>query len=373
MSYIGWQEFSFLEDTARGNWISTRKLLKLTRLSRNGLRRYVKLGILPKPVIRFNGQQSKGSSKNGYFPKSVLERIKMVEQLRQQGHPMDQIARKFKTGAENSAGSDTAPAVQDSPEAIKEQPQPDCAAPEQSLPEQRPDAFLQKVKASTSPLPVSLAALAVQVDDWCRWQTCLLARDYHMLLDRLLTTASDVFSRYGGIFAFQPPAGMICYFVETVSKDFLSRSIRCAINLDLAIAQASDVWESQHGHLGKIMLNTGLHAGIEHISCVGVSGGDQIIALGLVTETASQLAAIAKDGQTWASKELFNRLEPETVRGIKFGISKLQDRWEVFLPGCFSKIHELVALNVLKNPFLEGVDQLAVTQLLELDPEKESS
>ncbi|GEM_PF-6426111 len=374
MNCDGRKEFSVLDDVLRLDWISGRQLMKAARLGKNDLVRYVRLGILPKPVIRFNGLKPKGSRKNGYFPKSVLERIKMVEQLRKQGHPMDQIVQKFKTGADDeNRNPATSGNARDLPLPEQEPARPDSAAAEQPDLKETTDSFVQKVRAGTTPLPVSLSALAVQLDDWCRWQTSLLAGDYHILLDRLLSTASDVFSRHDGVFAFQPPAGMICYFVEPVSEDYLSRAIRCALDLDLAISRASEIWENQHGNLGKIRLNTGLHAGMEQLCCVEASGGDQIIALGPVSEIASQLAAIAKSGQTWASKDIFNRLGPETLRGIKFGISKLQDRWEVFLPGCFSKIHELVALNVLKSPFLEGVDQLAVTRLIEFRADKDAN
>ena len=360
------------KDTTRGNWISGKQLLKLTRITKKDFVRYLKLGILPKPVIRFNGQRPKGSRKNGYFPKSVLERIKMVEQLRKQGHPMEQIARKFNPGAanEDQAGSSTPDSHDKDLKQAGPLEETDTGAAANQAAKTSAESFVRKIQASSYPLPVSLAALAVQVDDWCRWQTSLLARDYHMLLDRLLTTASDVFSKHEGIFSFQPPAGMVCYFVEPLAEDYLARAINCAMDLNLAGDQASGIWQEQHGHLGKIKLNVGLHAGMEHLSFLPVSGGNQIIALGQVSEVAAQLAAISRAGQTWASKDVFNRLEPQYLDGVKFGIPKLQERWEVFLQGCFSKIQELVSLNILKSPFLEGINQLAVTQVIEHDAGK---
>ena len=291
----------------------------------------------------------------------------MVEQLRQQGHPMEQIAQKFKTGSDHEQNpyvsqnqkSDTKPDSQE----------PETLAPHSSQPDEGEgltvQTFLANLQESKAPVQTRMAALAVQLDSWSEWQTRLLPNDFYLLLDQLLTTATDVFAKYQGIFVCRPPAGLVGYFIENIIQDYLSATIRCALELHLAASHVSKLWEAKHSQMDNLMLNMGMHAGVEPLAAIGVSGGHQIVPLGNVSEIAVLLADFARTGQIWVSKDVFNHLSGKTIEEIRFGIPKLDDRWEVFLPECFSKICDLLEINPGENARIKGIEQLAVTQLLE--------
>jgi len=78
-----------------GNLITSKELLEKTGISRATLNNYIKMGILPKPIVRNPGPEQKGVKQIGYFPLSVLEHILKVKLLKQQGNSMDEIASIF--------------------------------------------------------------------------------------------------------------------------------------------------------------------------------------------------------------------------------------------------------------------------------------
>jgi adenylate cyclase len=78
-----------------GNLITSKEIIEKTGISRATLNNYIKMGILPKPIVRRPGPEQKGVKQIGYFPASVLERILKVKLLKQQGNSMEDISRLF--------------------------------------------------------------------------------------------------------------------------------------------------------------------------------------------------------------------------------------------------------------------------------------
>jgi adenylate cyclase len=83
------------------NLITSKDLLEKTGISRATLNNYIKMGILPKPIVRRPGPEQKNVKQIGYFPVNVLESILKVKLLKQQGNSMEEIASMFQ---EISAG-----------------------------------------------------------------------------------------------------------------------------------------------------------------------------------------------------------------------------------------------------------------------------
>jgi len=77
------------------NLITSKDVLKLTGISRATLNNYIKIGILPKPVVQKPKTGLKTIKKIGYFPKSVVGHIEMVRHLKKEGNTMADIARRF--------------------------------------------------------------------------------------------------------------------------------------------------------------------------------------------------------------------------------------------------------------------------------------
>lgn len=82
--------------SADKNLLSSKEVLEITGISRATLNNYIKMGIIPGPVVQKPINNMKGIKKIGYFPQAVLERIEMVQSLKREGNSMEDIARRFK-------------------------------------------------------------------------------------------------------------------------------------------------------------------------------------------------------------------------------------------------------------------------------------
>ncbi|MCF6290011.1 MAG: hypothetical protein L3J03_03295 [Desulfobacterales bacterium] len=75
--------------------ISSKEIFEKTGISRATLNNYIKLGILPRPIVKRAGAGQQGAKKIGFFPRGVLDRIDRVKQLKRSGFTMDSIARQL--------------------------------------------------------------------------------------------------------------------------------------------------------------------------------------------------------------------------------------------------------------------------------------
>lgn len=71
--------------------ISSKEIIKKTGISRATLNNYIKLGILPRPLINRQSESNKKLRNLGYFPESVLDNINKVKILKEKGYSMDEI------------------------------------------------------------------------------------------------------------------------------------------------------------------------------------------------------------------------------------------------------------------------------------------
>ena len=79
--------------------ITSKEIIEKTGISRATLNNYIRLGILPKPIVKRPGPEQKGVKHIGYFPLSVLDSILKVKLLKQQGNSMEDIAQLFQESA----------------------------------------------------------------------------------------------------------------------------------------------------------------------------------------------------------------------------------------------------------------------------------
>ena len=87
--------------------ITSKEILDKTGISRATLNNYIKMGILPKPIVRRPGPEQKGIKQIGFFPASVLDSILKVKLLKQQGKSMEEIAFHFHDNASTDNKDET--------------------------------------------------------------------------------------------------------------------------------------------------------------------------------------------------------------------------------------------------------------------------
>lgn len=73
--------------------ISSKELLEETGISRATLNNYIRMGMLPKPLVRVPGSGMAKTKRIGYFPGWVVERVQTIQRMKQEGMSMNLIVR----------------------------------------------------------------------------------------------------------------------------------------------------------------------------------------------------------------------------------------------------------------------------------------
>ncbi len=93
--------------TDNTTWVTSKEILNKTGISRATLNNYIKMGIIPRPLVKKPSGDIRGPKQIGYFPYTVLEKIELVKRLKHDGNSMEDIAIRLKDSpisSEQSAG-----------------------------------------------------------------------------------------------------------------------------------------------------------------------------------------------------------------------------------------------------------------------------
>ena len=82
-------------ERTKNGLISSLDILDRTGISRATLNNYIKMGILPRPIVRKPESLSVKARQVGYFPVSVLEVLLKIKQYKSQGYSMDEICAQL--------------------------------------------------------------------------------------------------------------------------------------------------------------------------------------------------------------------------------------------------------------------------------------
>lgn len=77
-------------------WISSLDIIKKTGISRATLNNYIRMNLLPRPVVRRPKEISARARILGYFPESAIDSIIQIKEFKKKGYSMDAIADRLK-------------------------------------------------------------------------------------------------------------------------------------------------------------------------------------------------------------------------------------------------------------------------------------
>src|ERR1039457_62763 len=76
--------------------LTSLEILQASGISRATLNNYIALGLLPRPLIRNPGSDSRTRARQiGYFPGDAIRRVERIKVLKKEGLPMADIARQL--------------------------------------------------------------------------------------------------------------------------------------------------------------------------------------------------------------------------------------------------------------------------------------
>jgi len=89
------------------SWVTSKEILLKTGISRATLNNYIRMGIVPRPLVQKPRSDMRGTKKIGYFPGEVLGRIELIRRLKQEGHTMAEIVERLKDSPLEEPGNQT--------------------------------------------------------------------------------------------------------------------------------------------------------------------------------------------------------------------------------------------------------------------------
>jgi len=75
--------------------ITSKDIIEKTGISRATLNNYIRMGLLPRPLVKGAESEDETARRIGYFPDSVLGDIERIQRLKREGASMEEIARQW--------------------------------------------------------------------------------------------------------------------------------------------------------------------------------------------------------------------------------------------------------------------------------------
>ena len=329
-------------------WISSKELLKKSGISRATLNNYIKLGIIPKPVVQKPRDVMKGTKRIGYFLQEVLGCIETVNRLKKEGNSMRSIAQILKKRKVTESVSEGNSGIFE--ESFSKFPSNDSKVIN--------DLLQQRV-----PTLVHFCVFVANLQDSIRICAELPPEEYFELVNQMHKTIGECFKKYYGIYGKYIGAMVVCYFLKERDLNYLVNAICCALKVKEKMKRLSAEWKAYKKWDNELYLNIGINEGEEYFGAIHASNSIEFTALGDTINCASTLSDLASYGSILITKNVINKLREENHCKFRFGVKrKIQGR-EIFIENLFSRVVDLVNTDNPKYARFMDIAALPVTEI----------
>jgi class 3 adenylate cyclase len=342
----------------RVSWISSIDIIEKTMISRATLNNYIKMDILPKPVVDKPKDIRIRAKRVGYFPETVLDILDQVKRLKQDGYTMPLILEKLKHSSEKRIVD----------EALKiGRGRPDFMGGGQKV-ETDPLNFASvshEWPGQSTPVLAFFCVLAADLQDASRLCAELPAEEYFEFVNQLWERVGTILHRHHGLCG--RPMGqriMLCYFLRQNDNHYLNNGVQCAMELHEEMTKLTMEWKTRKGWLNDLYLNIGINEGQEYVGFIRSPSGMEPTSTGESANQAIRLSEFARDGSIWLTKSLVNKLCPEDQGKIRYGIRRFDHHQGVFITNSFARIADMLHPDQLTSRPFADIETLAVTEMI---------
>lgn len=217
------------------------------------------------------------------------------------------------------------------------------------------------------PSLVSLCVLVADLQDSVKISAELPPAEYFELINGLWKTIASSFNKYQGIHGKHAGDGMLCYFIKKPGSNYIMEAIRCALEMSEKTKRLSNEWKTRKGWMNDLYLNIGLNEGKEFFGTIQSASNIEYTALGDSINYTGRLSDLARFGSIFATKNMINKLTPEELKQIRFGVRRRSADRELFVRNSFSRVLDLLEPSDPRyNKFLE-IATLPVTEIVEIN------
>ena len=227
-------------------------------------------------------------------------------------------------------------------------------------------ALLSKRIPSLTPLCI----LAGRLESSLHLRTALPPHEYFDLLNQIILMSHQCFKEHGGTPGRSIQEGVVSFFLSAPDspKDYLELAIQCAQALKQMIVTLDKRWKYRKVWKNSLQLNMGIHCGEEWLGTIPSSLAFEFTVMGETLIETVKLSEFAQGGAIWASKKVIENMLPADRQRVEFGV-RLGTGQEGFIsPRIYSQVRELISGDELKRRSLREISNLAVTEIINVQP-----
>jgi class 3 adenylate cyclase len=330
--------------------ISSIAVLARTGLSRATLNNYIKMGMIPRPIVKKPDDPSIKAKQIGYFQDSVWSTIEKIKLYKKEGRSMKEIGSLLSLKTNRSSG-----------ELFPEIPENDAG----TLKDKGYAVYGQgEIREKTTSL-VSFSVLVADLQDSVRICAELPPEEYFSLIHQIWKCMEGSVKKYYGTHGKHTGEGMVYYFLKNRDSNYLMNAILCALELRESMNKLSNEWKISKGWFNDLFMNIGINEGEEYFGTIPpASPTIGLTAFGDSVDYAGRLSDIGCYGSIWTTKNLMSRLSEEERKKIRYGIRRKQEDREILIENVFSRVMDLVPPDSPKSSKFMHIATLPVTEVL---------
>jgi class 3 adenylate cyclase len=346
-------------------FISSTSLLSRTGISRATLNNYIKMGMIPSPIVKKPDDPHSKAKRIGYFGDfavDVIENIRLYKKKRRTMNEIvsllslnrdDRVTRKDDPGT--IGGRSTYAANQEKIQGTIFTSKDDVAG-------------LKKNSNSERLLPdlVSFSVIVAGLQDSMRICAELPPEEYFLLIHQIWKCMETSCKKYHGAYGKYAWDGMTYYFLKECDDKYCINTIRCALDIKNNMKIISNDWKKSKSWFNELYLNIGINEGDEYFGTISAAPTTEFISFGGSADCAMRISKLARSGSILTTKNLLNRLDEVERKQISYGIHHDPQKPEVLIENVFSRIMDMVPQNSLETGNLRDIATLSITELLNL-------
>jgi adenylate cyclase len=329
--------------------ISSSAVLAKAGLSRATLNNYIKVGMIPPPIVKKPGDPSIKAKRIGYFPDSVWSTIGEIKQYKKEGRSMKEISSLLSLKNSRLTG-ERLPEIPENG-AVTFSEKRDAVNGKRSIRESIPSFF-------------SFSVLVADLQDSFRICAELPSEEYFSLIHQIWKCMERSLKKYSGVNGRHPSERMVYYFLKDSHPNYLMNAILCALELRESMLNLNNEWKIGKKWLNELFMNIGINEGEEYFGSIPELPSIALTAFGDSINHAAHLSDIARDGSIWTTKNFMRQLSEEDRKKIRYGIRRRQQDREVLIENGFSMFRNLIPPDSIISRDFSYISNIPVTEVL---------
>ena len=235
----------------------------------------------------------------------------------------------------------------------------------------RRDLVIRSLLKNRLPVLTDLAVLMCDLQDSSKICSELPPDEYFELVNKIWSTAGDIFRKYYGTYGKHVGDGLVYYFFPQPDSNYVMNSAVCAQEIKTAIARLSKEWQLRKNWGNEICLNIGLDEGQEWLGTFHTTTSVEFVVLGETITRTTHLSDMARMGQIWVTKKFMSKLSSAERDRIEFGVDRIASNGQRgFVHSSYSRVDNVVYVGTGRYAKLQDIAGLAVTEIRQVKSEQ---